>query len=405
MSLLSLSVSERLECLQELLSCTGKVYQWTYDAEGRLLDTNCPDLVLDKVFTYAGCIETLLDHAQHSRMPIMLSNSYGLNWSAALEFVEEKLHCFHIFGPVTTTELSHDSVVKIAQAERVPVRWRPKFIRILERIPTVSTIDFLRHTLMLHFCVSGEQLTNADIVFREPVARTPLQEEPVKKDRLRTYQAEQALLRMVREGDLNYKDILMNAANVSRGVHTATIGSLEQIVVSQIVFISLCTRAAIEGGISPELAYSRGDAYIQDILNCRSVSDAAHIGHTMYDDFIRMVHDQKVNSTLSPQIRSCCEFIELHAEDRITLQELAKRIGYTEYYLSRKFKIETGSSINDYIKQVKIDRARTLLTATDLSMQEICDRLNFGSRSFFAKTFRDVTGIPPAAYRDQVHKM
>ena len=405
MSLLERPVPERLEYLQELLSCTGKVYRWSYDREGNLLDTNCPDKVLNTVFIYAGSIDALLAHAQESRLPIMLSNDYGLNWSAALEFDGDVLQRFHVFGPVTTMELSHDSIVKIAQAERTPVRWRPKFIRILERIPTVSTIDFLRHTLMLHYCITGEQLTNADIVFETPVAQSPAREEYVKKDRLSTYQAEQALLKMVREGDLNYKGILQNAARFSQGVRTAQLGNLDQIRVSQIVFISLCTRAAIEGGVSPEMAYTRGDAYIQDIMNCRTIADAAHIGHTMYDDFVRMVHDLKADSSLSPQIRSCCEYIELHAEEPVTLKELSHRIGYTDYYLSRKFKAETGTGINDYIKQVKIRHAQTLLTATDLSIQEICDRLHFGSRSFFARTFRDITGTPPAAYREMTHKM
>ena len=88
------------------------------------------------------------------------------------------------------------------------------------------------------------------------------------------------------------------------------------------VFISLCTRAAIGGGVSPEMAYTRGDAYIQDIMNCRTIADAAHIGHTMYDDFVRMVHDLKADSSLSPQIRSCCEYIELHAEEPVTLSDV-----------------------------------------------------------------------------------
>lgn len=405
MSLFELSVADRLDCLQELISCTGRVYRWTYNEKGDLLETNCPDKVLHTVFVYAGCIDSLLAHAQKSRKPILLSSAYGLSWSAALEFEEEMLRRFYVFGPITTAELSHDSIVKIAQAERTPVRWRPKFIRILERIPTVSTIDFLRQTLMLHYCVTGEQLTNADIVFNTPEAQTPAREEYVKRDRLSTYQAEQALMKMVREGDLNYKEILQNAANFSQGVRTAGLGTLEQIRVSQIVFISLCTRAAIEGGLSPEMAYTRGDAYIQDIMNSRTITDAAHIGHTMYDDFVRMVHDLKEETGLSPQVRSCCEYIELHVEEPITLRELARRIGYTDYYLSRKFKTETGLGINDYIKQAKIRHAQTLLTATDLSIQEICDRLHFGSRSFFAKTFRDITGTPPAAYREKTHKM
>lgn len=103
---------------------------------------------------------------------------------------------------------------------------------------------------------------------------------------------------------------------------------------------------------APEVAYSRGDAYIQDIPDCKTVADAAHIG-------------------------------------------------YADYCLSRKCKAETGFSINNYIKIVKVEKAKTLLLSTDMSIRDICDRLHFGSRSFFAETFKEITGIPPAAYWEQ----
>ena len=255
---------------------------------------------------------------------------------------------------------------------------------------------------MLHFAVTGERLTNADITFRSADGDiAPSGQKPPKKDRMKVWLLEQALMRMVSEGDLNYKSILNEASTASGGVGVTDAGSLQQIKVSQIVFISLCTRAAIQGGISPELAYSRGDAYIQDVLDCKSIADAAHIGHTMYEDFIRMVHKGRTNPNLSKQIQSCCDYIELHADEKLSLADIARRIGYAEYYLSRKFREETGLSINNYIKFVKVERAKTLLLSTNMDIQEICDALSFGSRSFFSQTFRSVVGVPPATYREQ----
>ena len=401
MALLELPLGDRLRILQELLSCTGKMYAWCYSADGRLLGTNCPDTVLDQVFSVTGCMAAVKQHAEGHREPIMISIPYGLSWSAAFEHEDGVLKRIHVLGPAATSELSYDGISRAIQSSKIPSRWRPKLIMILQRIPVVSTIDFFRHTLMLHYTVTGEKLTNADIVFYEPALQRSERDLPVKKDRVHTYRAEQALLRMVSEGDLNYKTVLQNAASASRGVHAGKPNSLEQVRVSQIIFISLCTRAAIQGGISPEIAYSRGDAYIQDILDCRTVADAAQIGHTMYDDFIHLVHKGRSHPEYSPHIRSCCDYIELHAEEKITLSELAFHVGYADYYLSRKFKAETGMSVNDYIKTVKIERAKTMLLSGDMSIQQICERLHFGSRSFFAETFKEITGIPPAAYREE----
>ncbi len=405
MALMELPIDERLLILQELLSCTGKIYLWSYDSKGKLLSTNCPDRVLDTIFTTTGCLDTVQMHAGEHKEPIVVSIPYGLSWSAAFEFENDDLKCIHVLGPTTTTELSSDGINKAIQSAKIPNHWRPKFTKILQRIPAISTIDFFRQTLMLHYCITGNQLTNADIVFHEPDLKRSEKEPAVKKDRLNTYRAEQALMRMVTEGDLNYKSALHNAGSASRGVHLSNMGSLEQVRVSQIVFISLCTRAAIQGGISPEVAYSRGDAYIQDIMECKTIANAAYIGHTMYDDFIHLVHKGRSNTNLSSQIQGCCDYIEVHADEKLTLADIASHIGYADYYLSRKFKAETGISINDYIKKVKVEKAKTLLLSSDLSIQEICEKLNFGSRSFFAETFKELVGIPPATYREQNLKL
>ena len=405
MSLMSLPVKERLGCLLDLISCTGSVYIWTYNLDGELIETNCPDRVLHKVFLSTECMSTVLEHFSSSSMPIMVSIAYGLNWCAVKEPEGTEPAKIHVFGPTTTSDMSFSELSRITQNSKIPSRWRSKFIKIISRIPVVSTIDMFRYIIMFHYCATGEIVATSDIVFSEPDVSRTQNEPPVKKDRMKTYMFEQGLMRMISEGDLNYKDLVSNGFKISEGVRLNNMGSLEQVKISQIVFISLSTRAAISGGISPEIAYSRGDAYIQDIVNCKTVADAAHIGHTMYDDFVHMVHNGRVNPDLSKQIQSCCDYIELHVNEKLSISEIAKRLGYTDYYLSRKFKNETGFSINDYIKIVKIDRAKTLLLATDMSIQEICDQLNFGSRSFFAETFKEIAGVPPAEFRNSNRKM
>ncbi len=401
MALLSLAVSERIDCFMDLLSCIGRMYHWVYDQSGKLLETNCPDHVLSSVFIKGGAFQTVAGHFQNDHRPILISTPQGLIWTAAFETLEDESIRIHVLGPVTTTDLAHGGTALILQNARITPHYRPKLTKILQRIPVFSVMDFMRHALMLHYCLTGERLTNADICFAEQKGQSADKDPSVQKDRMNTYIVEKALMRMIMEGDVNYKNVLHDAASASRGVHLNNMNSLEQVKVTQIVFISLSTRAAIQGGLSPEIAYSRGDAYIQSIVNCRSVVEAANIGHTMYDDFVHLVRNTRRNPNYSPQIQSVCDYIDVNVEGKLSLSEIASHVGYAEYYLSRKFKTETGSSINDYIKKAKIERAKTLLLGTSLSIQEIADQLNFGSRGFFAETFKEITGIPPAAYRKQ----
>lgn len=63
-------------------------------------------------------------------------------------------------------------------------------------------------------------------------------------------------------------------------------------------------------------------------------------------------------------------------------------MGYTEYYLTHKFKEETGLSVTDYIKFAKIERAKVLLKSTDQTVQDIATALSFSTRNYFSRIFR-----------------
>ena len=62
--------------------------------------------------------------------------------------------------------------------------------------------------------------------------------------------------------------------------------------------------------------------------------------------------------------------------------------------------LETGLSLSEYIKFARVERAKGLLRDTDLTAQEIADRLGFSSRNYFSRIFKEVTGVIPTAYRE-----
>lgn len=64
-----------------------------------------------------------------------------------------------------------------------------------------------------------------------------------------------------------------------------------------------------------------------------------------------------------------------------------------------------GVSVTDYIKAARIERAKLLLTSTDLSIQDIADRLHYCSRSYFSTVFLDTVGCTPTKYREKRNQM
>ena len=107
----------------------------------------------------------------------------------------------------------------------------------------------------------------------------------------------------------------------------------------------------------------------------------------------------RTNPDYSHAIQKCCDYIELSLDRKIRTADLAALVGYTEYYLTEKFKKETGQSVSSYIRFVKVERAKILLETTDLSIKEIADQLAFNTVNYFIQSFREVTGYTPAQYR------
>ncbi len=408
-----MNVDERLELFTELLSCQGNYYMWSYDLEGNLLGTNCSYLYLDSVLKRADCYRELLEYAQDQNMPIIISATFGLMWGAAVEHSKEGRTRIHIIGPAFTQMPSRAELESFLRGISPAVRhWSPKLIRRLESLPVITFNNFCQRVMMLHYCIYNEHIQPSDITLYTGVIDMLKKSQPAgelleeegsaeRPDRNKVYHAERALLNLVREGNLHYKETLADIASVFNGKQKLARNSLQHAKLSQVVIIALASRAAIEGGVSPEIIYPRQDAYIRDVDNSTGAPAITEVGFAMLDDFIHLVHDKKTERQYSKPIASCCDYIEAHLEDKLTISDLARRVGYTDYYLSRKFKTETGISVNDYIKKVRIQRAKDLMATTDLSIQEISDRLGFGARSFFAETFKQAVGIPPAQWRNE----
>lgn len=393
---------EKLSLLREMLTCGAPVYLWTYAARGHLMQTNCPELVLDVIFESTGCKAYMLEYGRQNTAPLVLGAPLGLMWCAAFEQQDGELHKMHVIGPVFSSEFSLRGLSDALREFDVPLDFKPRLGALLHNLPVAATSLFFQYGLMLHYCATGEKLERSDIQFQEgEIGGSESQKALRPKDRHRTYSAEQNLLWMVREGNLDYQSATDRASELSSGVRISSGKPMEQAVISCAVFTSLCVRAAIEGGLSPENAYALGDSYIQSLIQCRTIAELTNINREMYGDFVRRVHKHRVNTEQSKQVRACCEYIELHLEEPVSLKQLAALVGYRDYYLSRKFKKETGFNINDYIKFARIEKAKLLLTSTREPVRDIARRLQFCSSSYFAQTFQQVTGVTPQQWRSR----
>ena len=86
-------------------------------------------------------------------------------------------------------------------------------------------------------------------------------------------------------------------------------------------------------------------------------------------------------------------------EEKITVQEIADGLGSSYSNFRKLFKEFTGISPASYQQDLKLQRAKELLSTTDMSIKEIAYRLNFDSPDYFSSKFKNKIGCKPSEYR------
>lgn len=99
-------------------------------------------------------------------------------------------------------------------------------------------------------------------------------------------------------------------------------------------------------------------------------------------------------------VRRIREYIKEHCCDPINLSSISGYVNYNESYISRVFKQVTGSGIAEYVNQVRLEKACSLLKETQESIQTIALETGFDSPQYFSNVFRKHRGMSPSEYRN-----
>ncbi len=101
----------------------------------------------------------------------------------------------------------------------------------------------------------------------------------------------------------------------------------------------------------------------------------------------------------SPREKMLVKAKELLKNDNdISIREIAKECAVSESGLRKIFVDDMGMSPNKYRIDIKIDKARYLLEATDMTVGEISDSLGFFDTAYFCKIFKTKVGVTPKKY-------
>ncbi len=167
-----------------------------------------------------------------------------------------------------------------------------------------------------------------------------------------------------------------------------------------VITAALLARNCAVHGLEHERSFRLSDFYINKLDDCKTVDDVRMLHDRMVLDYTRRMRLLNRNFTTSKPVNDCLNYIYIHINDRLTIEEIADAVHVSPAYLSRVFKKEVGTAVSSYIREKKVDAAANLLIYSDYDIVDIAMRLGFSSQSHFIQTFKKYTGLTPKKYRD-----
>lgn len=111
------------------------------------------------------------------------------------------------------------------------------------------------------------------------------------------------------------------------------------------------------------------------------------------------LQDAEINNKLAEEI---IKILKDNVYQRLSVDDISKKINYSKAYIFRQFKAATGKSIMDYYISLKIKTAQDLLLVDNVSIKEISEKLAFDTPNYFSKTFKKITGETPSEYKKRI---
>lgn len=108
-------------------------------------------------------------------------------------------------------------------------------------------------------------------------------------------------------------------------------------------------------------------------------------------------------SRRNPFVDKTIDYIQTHYNDpSLTIEVLSNELHLNYAYLCSVFKRSMDMTINRYIKQYRLEKAKELMNTTQLGISEIAAAVGFQNMNYFSKCFKKSYGISPSDYENTI---
>lgn len=316
-----------------------------------------------------------------------------------------------VIGPILKEPFSRSDVQKVLSRNKLPDTLLKDLSAFYANIPVPPGLKSLEATILTiaeHLFASRYDLTEPEgfssISFDASSAFRRLNQDPqlAITSIEERYALENQLLDMISTGNYNAATRLFaqfkNYKISPR--HTNSLMNAKNLL---IIFNTLCRKAVERGNVHP--------VYIDDlstrmgilINDARTPGELEQLENDIIHKYCLLVRNYSMQN-YSQITQRCITYIDFHYAETLSLSFFADMCHVTKSYLSTLFRKETGTTITDYIHNVRIRHALVLLNSTALPIHAIAASCGYPDINYFIKIFKRLNGTSPKQYRSQMTK-
>lgn len=308
-----------------------------------------------------------------------------------------------IAGPVLNEKLHEGIINNIIRLNKLPIKIKYKLVNYFEDLPILDTNRYYNCGKLLEYLFgstaavdpkgdySNELAFISDDYFTEMIKnRETLFHHP-------PFFLEQELLSKIKSGNLNDTMTVLREINSLKRTRLSK-DALRSVKNSLICSVTLFTRAAIEGGVMPEAAFTLSDSIILAIEDMSSLQELMDYEYTAAEQYVKIVQDLS-KSKYSNIIQQAISYIYKNLTNKLTLQKIADAIYVHPNYLSTLFKKEVGMNLPDYVMKTRADESKYYIRYTNTKISDIALFYQFCNQSYFTRIFKKFAGCTPNEYR------
>ena len=113
-------------------------------------------------------------------------------------------------------------------------------------------------------------------------------------------------------------------------------------------------------------------------------------------------HDEKALSGIPPFVKEAMFYICRNYDEKHTLESISKMLYISPTYFGIVFKKSTGMSFVDYLANIRISKAKEIMSSLSCSIKEVAMKVGYDDYSYFCKVFKKYTALTPLEYRKQI---